>query len=139
MSIPLRRAFLAIPPALLLALALTATVGLEAQATRTFVFGQPGDAVRLDPALIEDGLSLRVTQQIFENLVEFDGATTHLRPALAESWGTSPDGTVWTFHLRQGVSFHDGTLLDADAVKANFDRWQSQVGDPFHKPSEFIY
>ncbi len=110
-----------------------------AQAPRTFVFGQSGDAVKLDPALIEDGLSARVTEQMFEGLVEFDGATTRLRPALAESWDTSPDGKVWTFHLRQGVQFHDGTPFDAAAVKANFDRWQSQAGDPFHKPAEFIY
>jgi peptide/nickel transport system substrate-binding protein len=42
-------------------------------------------------------------------------------------------------HLRQGVTFQDGTLFDADAVKANFDRQQSQVGDPSHKAAEFIY
>src|SRR5437879_3410700 len=43
-----------------------------AQTRRTFVFGQSGDATQLDPALIEDGLSARVTVQIFETLAEFD-------------------------------------------------------------------
>ena len=108
-----------------------------AQSTRTLVFAQSGDAVKLDPALIEDGLSARVTQQIFEGLVGFDGATTRIKPALAETWETSADGKVWTFHLRQGVTFHDGTPFDASAVKANFDRWQSQTGDPSRKSAEF--
>ena len=135
-----RRALLGTAPALLLVASLLApALSVGAQSPKVFVFGQSGDAVKLDPALIEDGLSARVTEQIFETLVEFDGATTRLRPALAESWDTSPDGKMWTFHLRQGVTFHDGTVFDASAVKANFDRWQSQVGDPTHKPAEFIY
>ncbi|HEV7666275.1 MAG TPA: ABC transporter substrate-binding protein [Chloroflexota bacterium] len=140
MRILMRGALLGIAPAVLLAAALLApalTVG--AQSSRTFVFGQSGDAVKIDPALIEDGLSGRVTNQIFETLVTFDGASTRIKPALAESWETSPDGKTWTFHLRQGVSFHDGTPFDATAVKANFDRWQSQTGDPQHKAAEFIY
>jgi peptide/nickel transport system substrate-binding protein len=136
----LRGAALGFTPALLLAATLLApAMSVGAQSTRTFVFGQSGDAVKLDPALIEDGLSATVTTQIFEGLVGFDGATTRIKPALAESWETSPDGKVWTFHIRQGVTFQDGTPLDANAVKANFDRWQSQVGDPSHKSAEFIY
>jgi peptide/nickel transport system substrate-binding protein len=140
MRISMRRAALAIAPAVLLASSLIApAISVGAQTPRVFVFGQSGDAVKLDPALIEDGLSARVTEQIFEGLVEFDGATTRLRPALAESWDTSPDGKTWTFHLRQGVSFQDGTPFDATAVKINFDRWQTQAGDPTHKAAEFIY
>src|SRR3954452_16343266 len=134
------RAAVALTSALFIAMSLIApAMTAGAQAPRVFVFGQSGDAVKLDTALIEDGLSARVTEQIFEGLVEFDGPTTRLRPALAESWDSSPDGTVWTFHLRQGVTFHDGTPFDASAVKVNFDRWQSQTGDPTHKAAEFIY
>src|SRR5215470_18212005 len=140
MRILIRGAVLGVAPALLVVATLLApAMSVGAQAIRTFVFGQSGDAVKLDPALIEDGPSARVTEQIFEGLVAFDGATTRIKPSLAESWETSPDGRVWTFHIRQGVTFHDGTPLDAAAVKANFDRWQSQVGDPSHKPAEFIY
>jgi peptide/nickel transport system substrate-binding protein len=140
MRILIRGAVLGVAPALLVVASLLApALTAGAQTTRTFVFGQSGDAVKLDPALIEDGLSARATEQIFENLVAFDGATTSIKPSLAESWETSPDGRVWTFHIRQGVTFHDGTPLDAAAVKANFDRWQSQTGDPSHKPAEFIY
>src|SRR5437868_3551626 len=138
MRILIRGAVLGVAPALLLAATLlTPALTAGAQTSRTFVFGQSGDAVKLDPALIEDGLSARVTEQVFENLVTFDGPTTRIKPAIAESWETSPDGKVWTFHIRQGVTFHDGTPLDAAAVKANFVRWQSQVGDPSHNPAEF--
>ncbi|HLZ26684.1 MAG TPA: ABC transporter substrate-binding protein [Chloroflexota bacterium] len=140
MRIPMRGALRGLAPALLLAAALLApAMHAGAQSSRTLVFAQSGDAVKLDPALIEDGLSARVTEQIFEGLVTFDGATTRIKPALAESWDTSADGKVWTFHLRQGVTFHDGTPLDAAAVKANFDRQQSGLGDPSHKSAEFIY
>jgi peptide/nickel transport system substrate-binding protein len=45
-----------------------------------------------------------------------------LVPSLAEKWETSDDGTKWTFHLRPGVKFHDGTPLDAEAVKFSFER-----------------
>src|SRR5438270_1984255 len=98
MHILVRGALLGVAPALLLAASLLAPLGAGAQATRTLVFGQSGDAVKLDPALIEDGLSARATEQIFEGLVAFDGATTRLKPALAESWDTTPDGKLWTFH-----------------------------------------
>jgi peptide/nickel transport system substrate-binding protein len=140
MRILMRGAVLGVAPALLLAAMLLApALSVGAQATRTLVFGQSGDAVKLDPALIEDGLSARVTQQVYEGLVAFDGATTRIKPALAETWETSADGKTWTFHLRQGVTFQDGTPFDAAAVKANFDRWQSQIGDSSHKSAEFIY
>ncbi len=141
MRVPMRGALLRFAPAVLLAATLLAPathVGAQST-TRTLVFGQSGDVVKLDPALIEDGLSARATEQIYEGLVGFEGATTRIKPALAESWETSPDGKVWTFHIRQGVAFQDGTPLDASAVKANFDRQQLQVGDPSHKAAEFIY
>ena len=54
--------------------------------------------------------------------------STEVIPGLAESWTTSPDGMAWTFKLRRGVRFHDGTPLDAAAVKFTFDR----IIDPAH-------
>lgn len=97
----------------------------------TFVMCEPGDAVRLDPADYDDGQTAARAEQIFETLVEFDGATTSVRPALAEKWDTSADGKTWTFNLRKNVKFHDGTPFNADAVIWNYARqWDEK--HPFH-------
>jgi peptide/nickel transport system substrate-binding protein len=60
---------------------------------------------------------------IFSNLVTF-GPDLQIVPDLAEKWETSPEGTVWTFHLRQGVTFHDGSQFNAAAVQAHIKRIQ---------------
>jgi peptide/nickel transport system substrate-binding protein len=90
---------------------------------QTFVFGAPGEPVQLDPAIISDGISQRVTNQIFDTLVRYRGSTTEIEPGLAEKWEVSADGTVWTLHLRHNVKFHDGEPLDAGAVVWNLERW----------------
>ncbi len=90
---------------------------------QTFVFGAQGEPVQLDPAIITDGISSRITRQIYDGLVKYKGATTEVEPALAQSWEVSPDAKVWTFTLRRNVTFHDGTPLDAKAVVWNFERW----------------
>ncbi len=94
-------------------------------AQTTFIFGSQGEPVDLDPAIITDGISNRITRQIYEGLVKYKGATTEVVPALAEKWEVSKEGTVWTFHLRKGVKFHDGTPFDAAAAVWNFDRWKN--------------
>ncbi|HKA23580.1 MAG TPA: ABC transporter substrate-binding protein [Candidatus Eisenbacteria bacterium] len=53
---------------------------------------------------------------VYSGLVEFDNGTQQLKPGLAESWETSPDGRVWTFHLRKGVRWSDGEPFDVDDV-----------------------
>ncbi len=95
-----------------------------AGAQTTFVFANQGEPVSLDPAIITDGISNRITRQIYQGLVRYKGATTEVIPALAEKWEVSKDGTVWTFTLRKGVKFHDGNPFDAAAVVWNFDRWR---------------
>ncbi|MCX5735482.1 MAG: ABC transporter substrate-binding protein [candidate division NC10 bacterium] len=95
-----------------------------ASAQTTFVFANQGEPVSLDPAVITDGISNRITRQIYQGLVKYKGATTEVIPALAEKWEVSKDGTVWTFTLRKGVKFHDGNPFDAAAVVWNFDRWR---------------
>ena len=82
----------------------------------------------LDGALVSDGVSLRVITQLFETLVALKPGTTEPVPGLAESWESNADGTVWTFKIRQGVTFHDGETLDAEAVCFNFDRWYNFKG-----------
>ena len=59
--------------------------------------------------------------QVWEPLIEIDNQGEPV-PVLATSWESSADAKTWTFHLRQGVSFHDGTPFTAASVVANFDR-----------------
>jgi len=74
----------------------------------------------LNPPLINTSLGARIAQHMFETLttVDDDG---RVRPLLAERWAASPDGLTWTFTLRRGVRFHDGTPFNAQAVVANFN------------------
>jgi peptide/nickel transport system substrate-binding protein len=116
----------------LVSLVAAALVGVAAPVSaQTFVFGAQGEPVQLDPAIITDGISSRLTRQIFDGLVRYRGATTEVEPALAEKWDVSRDGKVWTFQLRRSVTFHDGAPLDAAAVVWNFERW-SKAGHPQH-------
>ncbi|MGM9992548.1 MAG: ABC transporter substrate-binding protein [Candidatus Bruticola sp.] len=74
----------------------------------------PCDLNGLDPALSSNAVSMQMLQPAFDNLVEFSEGT--IKPCLAQSWSTSPDGLVWTFNLRPNVLFHDGTSLSASVV-----------------------
>jgi peptide/nickel transport system substrate-binding protein len=94
-------------------------------ATTTIVFGTEADPTLLDPSLVSDGPSLRATDQIFESLVGFKLGGTQVVPELATKWTTSKSGLAWTFTLRKGVKFSDGTPFNAAAVCFNFNRWFS--------------
>jgi len=95
------------------------------------VFGQSVDAVALDPHDIVDGQSVNNTANVFDTLVRFKPDSTQVEPSLAESWTVSGDGLVWTFKLRKGIKFHDGTPFNAEAVKFNIDR-QLDPKHPYH-------
>ena len=103
-------------------LVLVANVMGQTATESTLIFGRGGDSITLDPAHIEDGESAKVCDMIYDTLIQYREDTTDLEPALAESWTRSPDGLIWTFHLRQGVQFHDGTPLTADAVVFSLSR-----------------
>ncbi len=89
----------------------------------TLIVGRGGDSVILDSGPATDGESARVIQEITDPLVKLEGTSTKPIPWLAESWSTE-DSQTWTFNLRQGVTFHDGTPFNAEAVKWNIDRWR---------------
>ena len=88
----------------------------------TIVYGRGEDAESLDPQAINDGESAKVCNNLFEGLVSFAPGTCDIVPSLAESWTASPDGLEWTFLLRKGVQFHDGTPFDAEAVAFSMAR-----------------
>ncbi len=102
--------------------------GAEGTAGGSLVFGASADPIILDGALFSDGESARAAYQIFEGLVGTEEGGTEVAPALAESWEASDDGLDWTFHLREGVTFHDGTDFNAEAVCFNFERWYNFEG-----------
>jgi peptide/nickel transport system substrate-binding protein len=89
---------------------------------QTVVWGRGGDSISLDPALAQDGESLKVTMHIFETLVRFRTGSFEIEPWLARSWTTSKNGTVWTFTLRDGLKFSDGSPCDAEAVVFSYMR-----------------
>ncbi|MFB4214250.1 glutathione ABC transporter substrate-binding protein [Shouchella sp. JSM 1781072] len=85
------------------------------------VLSSQADIVGLDPHQVNDVPSGQVQGQVYEGLLEFD-ENMELQNVLAEDYSWNDEGDVLTFQLKEGVTFHDGTAFNADAVKANIDR-----------------
>ncbi|WP_144548427.1 nickel ABC transporter substrate-binding protein [Bacillus sp. X1(2014)] len=79
----------------------------------------PRDVGEMNPHVYNPS-QLFAQSMVYEPLVSY-GVGGELKPSLAESWEISKDGKVYTFHLRQGVKFSDGTSFNAEIVKKNFD------------------
>jgi peptide/nickel transport system substrate-binding protein len=103
----------------------------------TLVWGRGADTVSMDPADVTDGESAKAIEALFDTLVRFKPGSTEVEPALATAWSVSVDRKTWTFTLREGVKFHDGSLMDADAVVFTFER-QRDPKHEFHQ-GEFVY
>jgi peptide/nickel transport system substrate-binding protein len=88
----------------------------------SLTIGLASEPDTLDVHVSPWAVTANVGLNIFDTLVIQDPADASYKPGLAESWEAAPDGKSYTFKLREGVIFHDGTPLDAAAVKANFDR-----------------
>ncbi len=117
----LRRLFAWLAALLLLPVGL-ALGGPAPQPGGTLVYAIEADPDRLDPNLSGLRTAQIVFFQLFEPLIVRDPADNNFKPWLATSWETSADGKIYTFRLRRGVKFHDGTPFDAEAVKFNLDR-----------------
>jgi oligopeptide transport system substrate-binding protein len=89
------------------------------------------DARGLDPQIVSDLASTRITSDLFEGLSRFD-AQGRAEAGLAESWSSSPDGSAWTFRLRPGLNFSDGTPLNAHVFKRAFDRIKDEKSGSPH-------
>ncbi len=128
-------------PFFLLALLLTASLGgcgatdalilpadrTSSRADDTLVIALESRTDVLDPHVSTGWVSFRVLYQVFEglvteNLLDPDLEVGSVEPALATSWEHTPDGKVFTFTLREGVKFHDGTAFNAEAVLFNIER-----------------
>ena len=94
----------------------------------TLIVGKPTDPQSLDPQRDAGGPSGEVHDIVLEPLVFFDDQNT-LQPLLATSWEVSDDGLTYTFQLRKGVKFHDGTDFNAQAMKYVFDRSMGKIGE----------
>ena len=85
-------------------------------------------SIDLTPELcdpVKSGPDFRLYEMIYDPLVRY-GENGEIKPALAESWDISEDGTTYTFHLRKDVKFSDGTVFNADNVMWNYNRWVEQ-------------
>jgi peptide/nickel transport system substrate-binding protein len=107
-------------------------------ASDTLVYATSADPALLDPSLVSDGESIRVSRQIFEGLVGAQLGGTKIVPKLATSWSVSKNHLVWTFNLRRNVKFSDGTPFNAGAVCFNFTRWY-HFPAPLQNPSLSYY
>ncbi len=97
----------------------------------SLVFLRGADSNKLDPGDVTDGESSKVIEQVFDRLVRYIAGTQDVEPALATSWTKNEDHTVWTFQIREGVKFHDGTALDGAAVVTTFERMRDEK-HPYH-------
>src|SRR5438105_11703622 len=88
--------------------------------TLTFLWGS--DTNRLDPPAMDAQEGFIATTAMYEGLVKYKSGSTDVEPLLAEKWDISPDGKEYIFHLKSGVTFHDGSDLSAEAVAFTFDR-----------------
>ncbi len=106
----------------LLALLFLMAITVPLTAEHVLRAGSLHEPQSIDPAQAWDDTSSFYVINIFDTLVRFNPKTRKIEPALAISWETSQDGKTWSFRLRRGVRFHDGTPLDADAVVFTFSR-----------------
>jgi len=95
----------------------------------TLVVGTLADPLSLEPHRATDLLSAAIIANVCETLVSYHADGTRPKASLATTWA-NVNGRVWTFTLREGVRFHDGAPLDADAVVANLESLRRERGFP---------
>ncbi len=97
-------------------------VGAAFGATDVITVGVASDIRTLDPSISMDNFDRRQIYPCYDRLVAYKPGCTEVTPSAAESWSASEDGRVWTFRLRKGIAFTDGSPLDAKAVKFSLER-----------------
>lgn len=100
------------------------------------IVGQIAEPKSLDPHAVTAVNDFRILMNVYDGLVRYKSGTLEVEPALATSWTISEDGKTYTFTLRDGVKFHDGSTFNAEAVKFNFDRMLDEK-HPYHNTGPF--
>ncbi|MEW5724691.1 MAG: ABC transporter substrate-binding protein [Thermodesulfobacteriota bacterium] len=109
-----------------------------ASAKVTLVYGTTERVTDMDPANAYDFHTWEIFYNIYGGLMGYEAGKTELVPQLAESYEISADGKAYTFKLREGLKFSDGTVLDANAVKWSIDRVMRIKGDPSWLVTDFV-
>jgi len=104
----------------------------------TLVYGTTEKVTDMDPAHAYDFHTWEIFQNIYQGLLAYAPGTTDLVPGLAESYTVNSAGDEYTFSLRSGLNFTDGTAFNAEAVKWSIDRVISLEGDPSWLVSDFV-
>ncbi|KQT66212.1 MULTISPECIES: ABC transporter substrate-binding protein [unclassified Aureimonas] len=113
---------------------------LGATPADTLVVGDIAAPATLDPQAATSPAEFRILSAIFEGLVRFKAGSMDVEPALAERWTVSPDGLTYSFDLKAGIRFQDGTPLDSAAVVATFERLlDPALADAGTFPLAFIF
>jgi peptide/nickel transport system substrate-binding protein len=107
-------------------------------AKMTLVYGTTEKISDMDPANAYDFHTWEIFYNIYQGLMGYPAGKTNLVPGLAESYKISADGKEYTFALRKGVKFSDGTPFDAEAVKWSIDRVMRLKGDPSWLITDFV-
>ncbi len=92
--------------ALLAAVCVPAFLAAAPLAAKTLVYCSEGSPENFYPGVNTTGTSFDVTEQIYDNIVDFERGGTKVVPGLAEKWDISADGTVYTFHIRKNAKWH---------------------------------
>jgi len=104
------------------------------------VFMQGNEPISLYCSDESDGESFKVCEQIIESLLDYQIGSGEVIPGLAESWEVNDELTEWTFHLREGVTFHDGSMLDANDVVASYvAQWDAESPTHTGRTGDFTY
>jgi peptide/nickel transport system substrate-binding protein len=113
---------------------------MEAPGQDTLVWMQNAEPISAYCADETDGETFRLCEQVHESLLAYEIAGTAVQPGLAESYEVNDDLTEWTFKLREGVTFHDGSALDAQDVVTSFTA-QWDAASPLHtgRDGNFTY
>ena len=123
-----------------LLLAGVSTLCLASAQAKTLVYCSEGSPGNFNPMLNTAGTTFDATHPVYGRLIEFKPGETATEPGLAQSWDVSPDGKVYTLHLRPGVKWHSNAQFkptrdfNADDVLFSFDR-QAKADSPYHKVS----